>query len=149
VDETTLKYTDYCVAPKTKLSETDKRGIAGFYPFLPEELSPLVENSATSNFGDADNRVHATAGMQRNGSLRIYTIVSRDSWLSGTISAQVHVVGRNSIGQAVFSTPEFAMTTVCSMDPFCSSGAYDNFTYNVDPNIARYVTTLEVILSRR
>lgn len=140
----------YCVAPKTKLSEMDKVGIAKFYPFLPEELSPQVGGTATSNFGDADNLVHANATMERNGSLSIKTRATTSSDIYGGVKAQVRVVGRNSIGQVVFSTPEFAMPAVCpKMDWTCPSSASEDFTYNVDPNIARYVATLEVILSGR
>jgi hypothetical protein len=108
---------------------------------LSPELSGTVISSKKKSMGGGYGEAKAT--LYRNGLLVVESHAVSSSYTQGT-RAQVLVVGSDARGRALFVSPVFKVPTACSKPDTCSSDRRDIHRYTVNPEVARYISTIQV-----
>lgn len=116
--------------------------------YLQPERTPTVtaNRSVTLVRGQTGE---ATVTLNRSGRLYIEGRARSTDILHGT-RATVTVVGLDRLGRELFVSQHYDIPTACSTtDPFCPSTTFGNNTQYIDPEIAKYVHSMQLEFTQR
>ena len=118
----------------------------GEVPYLPPENSSEVVGERYEDMGGGWGGARAT--LYRNGLLVIEGRAVSNANTSATRTT-VNVVGVDSRGRAIFVSRHLDIPTACGRLDTCSSDRSGRSDQNISPEIARYVSRLNIHISDR
>jgi hypothetical protein len=150
------KIQEYCnPAFSTGFGDDSQRILTGNIDPVIASTSSLIspETSGTVNGPNKEvsmggGYAEAEATFYRNGLVVISTHSKSKSWSQGT-KGSVFVVGSDTKGRNLFVSPVFDIPTACSRADSCSSDRRDNVQYQVNSEVAKYITKVDIYVQDR
>ena len=133
--------------PQCSDGEKWQTDISSTETILPPETSPQVRGHNFAPIGGGKGIVTAT--MNRDGSLFIEGASESTTWNKAT-RADTFVVAIDRRGRTLFTSKLYEIPTSCgTADPTCPSKNRQNFTEEINSDLAKYVWKIDVYIGQR